>query len=305
MGRPDSPSAALLSRLTSVATRGTTTLPRDQRDAFLFGWLDATKYSGFLEQFNLESTPPPFLLVVDTPSKRFWYEAGASANVSAMVTFLRDVATGVATTQRQGLLAWPQYVANVIGVVPTAALGAALVTVLAWGLWRFVLAGLCTGGEEAEEVPPAAGEPAVATIAGRAKAAPARRTAAAPAPGGAPKATLHLRPSFSLKAAAASGGAARQRGGSESSGGSEPATDFLTGERAAHEDLDVGEDGVRFTAVEDGAGAAGGHAGREASSEEEDSEVERLRRERAPPAGASVGSDALRKRRSRIRVDDS
>jgi len=240
--------------------------------------------------------------VVDTPSRRYWHDTTAGDSDAALAAFLASVLSGTATTQRQGLLAYPQVLVNAIGLYPTAALGAAIVTLVAWALWRLVFAGLCGYGASTTAVvgvDSGKGGSSDAKPTGTGTSSKAARKRAAPAaaaPGGsgsgAGDKTLHLRPSFRVQAAEAAG---RARGGSDSSDVSVPTEDFLTG--GHRDDLDVGEDGEQFTLVDDGSGGGKRGAG---SSSDEDSEAarEKARRQRAPATG-----DAVRKR-SRIRLDD-
>jgi thiol-disulfide isomerase/thioredoxin len=135
-------SALFLTSFEKLAARSSTSLPPSVRAKFLFGFLDAALHAeSFLSQFNVSPSDAPQLLVIDIPSKRYWHDRSVF-EYEEQESQLEDIASGRAPVHRQGMLAVPQRLINSVGVVPTVAIGALLVVVVAWGVWRLVLAEL-------------------------------------------------------------------------------------------------------------------------------------------------------------------
>lgn len=131
-------SAAFMHAITRLANREETPLHVRDRDRFVFGWLDATLYNGFLTQFNLSPADAPQLLVIDTPSKRYWHDFTVKEQED-METFLHDIARGVAPVQRSGTMAIPQRILNMIGPIPFWSAVVAVALLLLWIVYKLII----------------------------------------------------------------------------------------------------------------------------------------------------------------------
>lgn len=60
--------------------------------------------------------------------------------VEEMETWLLEIYTGTAPMQKQGVMAVPQSLINKFGIAPTLALGFALVSLVAYTIWKLVIA---------------------------------------------------------------------------------------------------------------------------------------------------------------------
>jgi hypothetical protein len=76
-GSTPTKSSAVLSAIRRLADPSTSSLPPTTRDAFIFAWLDAVPFEGFLEQFGIKAAEAPHVVVLDGPNKSFWYDASA------------------------------------------------------------------------------------------------------------------------------------------------------------------------------------------------------------------------------------
>jgi len=121
------PNAAFLRAMRRLSSPSTSTLAPPVRDRFLFGYLDAAKFAGFIEQFGLAAGDAPRLLVVDATRKAFWYDASVDEE-DEMDTWLTDIDAARAPMQRQGILAMPQRFVNALdAVLPGMGMAAAVV----------------------------------------------------------------------------------------------------------------------------------------------------------------------------------
>jgi len=138
-GNASRPSAAMLAALRALAVPGASPLPAKARERFRFGWLDAGTFKGFVKQFGIAPEDAPRLFVLNAPAKAFWYDPTVN-EVDEMVTWLGDVAAGVAPMQRQGLLALPQRVLNAVGAPAAVAAGALAGAAALYLVWALVIA---------------------------------------------------------------------------------------------------------------------------------------------------------------------
>lgn len=138
-GNASRASAAMLAALRALAAPATSPLPPRVRERFRFGWLDAGTFRGFVKQFGIAPEDAPRLFVLNAPAKAFWYDPSVD-EIDEMVTWLSDVAAGVAPMQRQGLLALPQRVLNTVGAPAAAAVGAAAAAAALYAVWTLVVA---------------------------------------------------------------------------------------------------------------------------------------------------------------------
>lgn len=140
-------SSAVYAAVHRMANPKSSLLSSEIRDRFLFTWLDAKTFEAFLDQFNIEATEAPHLIVLDAPNKSFWVDNSVDEE-DEMETWLSDIINGRAPMQRQGILAVPQQMYNMFGFWGTGIIATVIALSFLYFVYILVIAEACGWNEE-------------------------------------------------------------------------------------------------------------------------------------------------------------
>jgi len=120
------------------------TLPSEDKEKFVFGYIDGKKWARFVKQFNIKGDLPR-LFVLDYQSKSF-FEDPEVDEFEEIETFLKDINSGKVPAHREGLTALPSKMWNkLVDAYPYSLLFLIPIVMLIWAFWM--------DSEEEEEKP--------------------------------------------------------------------------------------------------------------------------------------------------------
>jgi hypothetical protein len=79
--------------------------PKTITDSYIFSSIDGKKWSGFLQQFSMDTSTLPQILILDVPKRRYWYDASMPMEEFMSAVTKGEIPYRIQTNSQNGWMA--------------------------------------------------------------------------------------------------------------------------------------------------------------------------------------------------------